>query len=152
MIDGPRENLGRQYCWEEWGFGQGAPLWDGDVPQARAENELAKVTNVVRTPNTFTFDVEASAATRVLLDTAYDKGWRADVGTAVEKDKALAVEIPPGTNHVKVKYWPKTMTMGLWLTAIGTVGSIAALVWLSRRKRPRAAAPEAKPEPATRAA
>jgi hypothetical protein len=135
MIDGPRENLGRQTCWEEWGFGQGAPLWDGDVPQARARDEGAVVTNVVRTQNTFTADVDTSAPARIVFDTSYDKGWRTTVGAVVDEDKALAVDVPAGKHHLVVKYWPKTMTLGLVLTGIGTVASIAALVWLTRRRR-----------------
>ncbi|MEO7091850.1 MAG: hypothetical protein ABI175_01285 [Polyangiales bacterium] len=135
MIDGPRENLGRIACWEEWGFGVGAPLWEGDVPQARTEADTAVVDNVVRTPNYFTVDVTATAPTRLLFNTSWDKGWRSTVGTALESNKQLAVDIPPGTHHLVVRYRPPTFNLGVTLTTIGTLGSIAALIWLSRRRR-----------------
>ncbi len=138
MIDGPRENLARTTCWEEWGFGVGAPLWEGDVPQARASDPAAAtVENVVRTPNTFTADVTASAPTRIVFNSAYDKGWRSDVGVALEQDKQLVVDVPAGKHHLKVRYRPKTFGLGVALTALGTVGSIAAVVWLTRRRRLR---------------
>jgi hypothetical protein len=139
MIDGPRENLGRITCWEEWGFGVGAPLWEGDLPQARAEGESAVVENVVRTPNYFTLDVTATAPARVLFNTSYDKGWRSNVGTAVDHLKELAVDVPPGKHHLIVRYRPPTFNLGVTLTAIGSIGSIAALVFLSRRRKKKAA-------------
>lgn len=135
MVDGPRENLGRRECWEEWGFGQGAPLWDGDVPQARAIDDRAVVADVERTPNTFTFDVDAKETARILLNTTYDKGWRTTTGNVIEQDdKQLAIDVPPGKARVVVRYRPKSFTLGVILTLTGLMGSMMGLWWLRRRK------------------
>ncbi len=136
MIDQPRQNLGRLACWDEWGFGAGAPLWVGDVPQARAEStESATVTNVVRTPNTFSFDVEARAPSTILLNGTYDKGWRSNVGTTAERAKQLILEVPAGTHHVVVRYRPRTFGVAVALTVVGLAGAIGALALDARRRR-----------------
>jgi len=135
MIDGPRENLGRLTCWEEWGFGQTAPLWEGDSPQARAANDRAIVEKVTRTQNTFVVEVDAKEPARILFNTAYDKGWRSDVGAASEQSKQLVVDVPAGKHRMLVRYRPPTFVRGVVLTILGTIGSIFALIWLTRRAR-----------------
>ena len=139
MIDGPRENLGRRDCWEEWGFGAGAPLWDGDVPQARAVDDRALVESVTRTQNAFVVDVVAREPARVLFNTSYDQGWGSSVGNVIEQDKQLAVDVPAGRSHLRVRYRPRGFVLGVVLTLLGLVGSIGALVWLTRRARALAA-------------
>jgi hypothetical protein len=130
FIDQPQQGLARQECWEEWAFHRDAPLWTGDVPQARAANPaLAEVTGAFRTQNTFSFDVAAQAPSRILLDGAYDHGWRASVGEVTsEGDDLLAVDVPAGTSHVVVKYWPHGLTTGLWLSALAALGIVAFFV------------------------
>lgn len=136
MIDQPRQNLGRLACWDEWGFGAGAPLWTGDVPQARAAaGAEATVNNVVRTPNTFTFDVDARAPARILLNGTYDKSWRSNVGTTDDQQKQLVLDVPAGAHHVVVRYRPRTFGVGVALTFVGLAGTIAAFVLDARRRR-----------------
>ena len=136
FIDEPAQNRGRVQCWDEWGFGWGAPLWEGDVPQARAATSDATVEVANRTQNTFTLDVDAAAPTRILLNSTYDRGWRPSVGTAVEVNKELAIDLPAGRHHVVVKYWPHGLTAGLWLSGLGIAGVVAFFVYdHARRKR-----------------
>jgi hypothetical protein len=131
MIDQPRQNRIRLECWDEWGFGAGAPLWEGDVPQARATSSAVHVANVRRTQNTFAFDVDAQVPSRVLLNSTYDRGWTSTVGTVQEQSKLLVVDVPAGHSQVLVKYWPRWIGPGLLLTAIGLCVSIA--FWFRRR-------------------
>jgi len=135
FIDQPRQHRGRVECWEEWAFGVGAPLWQGDVPQARAASPKAVIRSVDRTQNTFTVEVHASAPSRVLLNTAYDRGWTSSVGTVVEKDKLLAVDVPAGDFRMVVRYWPRGLTPGLWLSGITVTALVAFWVWRGRRRR-----------------
>jgi hypothetical protein len=137
FTDQPTQGLARTECWGEWSFHKDAKVWLGDVPQARAEDAAAaSVAHVVRTQNTFRFDVEARQPTRILLDTAYDHGWRTNVGaiTAFDDD-LLALDVPAGSNHVVVKYWPHGLTLGMWLTSLSTIGIAAFFVWDARRRR-----------------
>ena len=135
LLDQPRQNRGRLQCWEEWGFGAGAPLWEGDVPQARAAGPGAVVEVANRTANTFTIDVDVKTPSRVLVNSSYDRGWRTDVGVAVEQDKQLAIDLPPGRHRVHLKYWPHGLTAGLALTALGLVGVVGFFVRDRRRRR-----------------
>jgi hypothetical protein len=130
-IDAPRQNRARFDCHEEWAFGAGAPLWEGDVPQARvAEGQPAVVEVANRTPNTFSLDVDVKAPARVLLNSAYDAGWKSTVGTVVEQDKELAVDLPPGRYKIKLRYWPRTMTAGIVINLLGILGVAAYLARL----------------------
>lgn len=142
-LDQPRSNRGRLDCWEEWGVGPGAPLWEGDVPQARmrpgdgdASAGVVEVAN--RTQNTFTIDVNVLRPSVVLVNSTYDKGWRSSAGRVFELDKQLAVELPPGEHQLRLRYWPRTMTAGLVLTPIGLLASILYIArpdLYRRRKR-----------------
>ncbi len=141
FIDQPRQGLARAECWEEWAFHEYAPLWLGDVPQARPmDPEVATVDRVVRTQNTFSFDVNASRPTRILLNSGYDEGWRANLGIPVESAGGLlAVDVPSGWHYVKVKYWPRLLTLGFWLSGLSALG-IAIFFVVDARWRRRARA------------
>jgi hypothetical protein len=136
MIDQPMQNRGRIKCWDEWGFGWGAPLWEGDVPQARATDEqVATVKNVTRTPNTFTLDVDAKKPTRILFNTPYDDNWHTDVGHTVRIKKQLAVDVPAGSEPMRVKYRPYGLNAGIFLTMTSLVVLTAWLVWEALQRR-----------------
>lgn len=130
-IDQPAQNRGRLACYEPWAPYEGAPLWDGDVAQARGASPEVVVSNVTRTQNTFELDVQTDAPARVLLNSSFDLNWRSNVGTPVEQNKQLAVDVPPGVHHVRLTYRPRL----LWLGAIVTVLSIAGVIWALRRRR-----------------
>lgn len=134
MIDQPRQNQSRLMCWDEWGFGTGAALWLGDVPQAKSTQ--ANVSNVRRTPNTFTFDVVANAPARIQLNTVYDKPWRSNVGTTADDNKQLVVDVPAGQHHVVVRYRPRTFLFGSVLTITSLVLVVA--FYVIRARRPKA--------------
>jgi hypothetical protein len=130
-IDQPQQNRGRIQCYDPWAFYEGAPLWEGDVPQARSADEKSRVVRARRTQNTFTFDVEADAPARVLLNTSFDYNWRASVGAPVEHQKLLAVDVPAGNNHVVVRYRPRFLTFG----AVVSIVSALAVYYALRRRR-----------------
>jgi hypothetical protein len=130
-IDQPQQNRGRIQCYDPWAFYEGAPLWEGDVPQARSADEKSRVVRARRTQNTFTFDVEADAPARVLLNTSFDYNWRASVGAPVEHQKLLAVDVPAGNNHVVMRYRPRFLTFG----AVVSIVSALAVYYALRRRR-----------------
>jgi hypothetical protein len=135
FIDQPRQNLGTVYCWEEWAFERGAPFWLGDKPQATARDNRATVKAVVRTQNSFAVDLDATESARVLLNTAYDRGWRANVGTVVRDGGLLAVDVPAGHYHLVVRYWPSGLTLGFALSAGGFLGVLVYGIRDVRRRR-----------------
>jgi hypothetical protein len=137
FIDQPRQNrawLGCRHYY--WAFASDSPVWTGDVPQARAIDDGAVVEVANRTHNTFTIDVDVARPARIVLNSAYDRNWRTDVGAVVENpDKLLAIDLPPGRHRVHAKFWPKYLTLGFWLTGIGVLGTI--LFFLRGRLRRR---------------
>lgn len=134
-----RANTARvEPCGDEWGFGKTAPYWMGDLPQARCEDEPTAVRDVLRTPNTFTFVAEASKPIVVKLNSAYDPGWRTNVGSVREQDKLLVLDLPPGSHTVRVRYWPRGFTAGLACTA-ATIAALVGAIMLRRRRAAAAA-------------
>lgn len=134
LVDLARANRGRLQCWEEWAFGEGAPLWEGDVPQARPEpGAKATVANVQRTQNTFTFDVVADAPATIQLNTVYDRGFRTNVGALRDVSKQLVLDVPSGRHHVRVAYRAPLLVPGAILSALGLLG---VLLFFALRNRP----------------
>ena len=134
FLDQPRQNRGRLECWEEWSFMAGAPLWNGDVTQAKSQSDGAVVEATSRTPNTFTLDIDAKQPARILINSTYDRGWRTNVGTLDNLDRELVLDVPAGRHHVELRYWPHGLTLGLWLTGLGIVAVVAFFVWDRRRR------------------
>lgn len=134
FVEQPRQNRGRIACWEEWGWNQGAALWEGDVPQAKAGSDSVVVTDVSRTQNTFTITVDATAPGPVLVNSTYDKQWRTDVGTTRNLDNLLVIDVPAGHWVLHLRYLPRLFWPGVFLTLLGIVAT-SALFWHLERQR-----------------
>ncbi|MCL2776631.1 MAG: hypothetical protein FWD73_01410 [Polyangiaceae bacterium] len=132
FIDQPRQNRGRLECWEEWAPHAGAPLWTGNVPQARSEGDKAHIENVSRTQNSFTIEVRADEPTTILLNTSFARGWRTSVGRTRAQNHELVVDVPAGHHTVRVWYWPVGLTAGFWVTGVSLALSLIALIALAR--------------------
>ncbi|MGO8992378.1 MAG: hypothetical protein ACLQVI_03555 [Polyangiaceae bacterium] len=136
FIDEPAQNRGRIECWEEWAFARDAELWQGDVAQARSPDPAVSLANIVRTPNTFSFDVSSPQhPAHVVVNGTWDRGWRASFGEVADDAELLAVDVPTGYHHVVLSYWPHGLTAGLTLAGLGSAAVIAFFVWDARRRR-----------------
>ena len=49
------------------------------------------------------------------------------VGTVVEDKQLLALEVPAGRHDIKLRYWPRRLTLGLWVSILGLLLSLAYL-------------------------
>jgi hypothetical protein len=123
----PRQNHAWLGCRTTWAYNMGAAVWAGDVAQAKAADDGAVVEVANRTHNTFTLDVNATRPSRVLLNSGYDRGWQTTVGTVVNDNALLAVDLPEGHHRVELRYWPRRLTLGIWLSVLGLLGSLAFL-------------------------
>lgn len=79
----------------------------------------------------------------LVVANTYDPGWKATLsGTDVPVLRAnyafQAIEIPPGTWEVELRYMPDSLVLGLWIGAGSLLVAIAALV-ISRRSARTAA-------------
>jgi hypothetical protein len=137
FLDQPAQNRGELSCYDEWGFGQGSHLWQGDLPQARATDEGVTVEAVNRTQNTFTIDgVAKRPGARVLLNTVYDDDWKTNIGRTVNFANQLAIDLPEaGHFHVTARARPRTFVAGVILTVLGIAGTVAFFVRDARRRR-----------------
>ncbi|MGZ5970857.1 MAG: hypothetical protein ACXWP4_24465, partial [Polyangiales bacterium] len=54
-------------------------------------------------------------------NSAHAKGWRSSVGTVVDDGTLLAVDVPAGQHHVRMRYWPKLLTPGIATSAVTIV-------------------------------
>lgn len=138
FINQPRQNHAWAACRaSSFAFHQDAPIWTGDVAQARAVGDGAIVSDVERTNNTFRLHVEAKERTRIRLNSAYDVGWRSNVGTVVNDDHLLALWVEPGSHDVRLSYWPRTLTAGLALSLCGVLLAATLLVRRDQRSEKR---------------
>jgi hypothetical protein len=130
LIDQPRQNRAYLGCHFTWAFHEGAPVWVGDVPQVRAADpEAAVIEASGRTANTFTADVEVNRPTRLVFNSAFEPSWRSNVGVVVEHDQLLAIDVErTGRYRVKLHYWPRGLTAGFLLSALGLAFAIGYLV------------------------
>jgi hypothetical protein len=135
-INQPQQNRAYLGCRMSWAYHAEAPLWTGDVPQAKALDETAATIEVGnRTANTFTVDLDVKRPTRILLNSAFAPGWQTDVGTVVEHEHLLAVDVSAtGRYRMKLRYWPQRLTLGLVLSAISLAASLFFILRRPRRK------------------
>ncbi len=124
----PRQNHAWLGCRGSWAYNADAQLWQGDVPQARAVDDGATVEVANRTHNTFTVDVNVTRPSRIHLNSAHERGWQSTMGTVVDDKHVLALDLPVGHHRVSLRYWPRRLTIGLWISALGFVASVAFLV------------------------
>lgn len=91
------------------------------------------------------FEVKTSYDTdRILvISTAYDKGWSAEInGVPAEVDRAnvgfLAIRVPAGENEVVFTYTTPGLNMGIILTIVGSAALIVycLVIYLALKKRP----------------
>lgn len=88
-------------------------MWVGDVPQARAVDDGAVIEVANRTHNTFTIDVNVTRPSRIRINSAYERGWQTNVGTTVDDDHLLALDLPAGHHRVQMRYRPRRLTLGI---------------------------------------
>ena len=112
---------------------------------------------VARAPERWVFETEASGERLLVLTQAYVPGWEASVdGAPVPLVRAdyffQGVYLPAGAHRVELHYRPRSLLVGLALTAIALVVAVVVfalgdrgVTWLRRvapRRHARAAASE----------
>jgi hypothetical protein len=76
------------------------------------------------------------APTTLAVNSHFDPGWRTDVGTLDSIGGGLRLRVPPGSHEVRLRYWPRTLSAGLLLSASGLLGAVAFLRFTSARGGP----------------
>jgi hypothetical protein len=133
LFDTVRENSGWLGCRSNaWPSNSDANVWTGDVIQARAVGDSAKVDVGNRTSSTFSVDVNVKQESVILLNSGYATGWESNVGEVIEWEKLLAVRLPPGYHRVRMQYWPRRMNLGIGISIAGAAGILLYIAWILR--------------------
>lgn len=94
----------------------------------------------VNSPTDSVFQMQASAseeASQLLMTLPYDEGWHAWVDgkrheTCSRYGTLLAVDLQPGEHEVELRYIPKGLPLGMAISALASVISLA--LWLRGKK------------------
>jgi hypothetical protein len=92
------------------------------------------------TPNRVRLRVACELPAYLVVSTAYDPGWKATLsGSEVPVLRAnyafQAIEVPPGTWEIELRYLPDSLILGLWIGAASLALAITAFVISRRRAR-----------------
>ncbi len=115
----PTDEIGSGWCYTGMGYEPAPGLWPGDVDQARVA-PLGSVVTEGRSTRAAFAEVVLPIGGRVVFNQTYAPGWRASLGDVAVDAGRLAVELPPGTHRVVVRYAPASLP---W----GTLGSLCGL-------------------------
>jgi hypothetical protein len=115
-----------------------SPSSDGVEPQVTVTDSL---------PDGMTLSVSHTGEGLLVVSEIYSGNWTATVDgeevDVLQTDHALlGIPVGPGEHTVEVRYEPVTLRVGLWVSGITGLGSIAVLAWsgwsgLSHRRRAR---------------
>jgi hypothetical protein len=109
---------------------------DGELPPLSppVDGSVADVTVTDWTPDGMTLEVDQSGEGLLVVSEVYSESWKATVdGEEVEvlqtNHALLGIPVGPGQHTVEVRYDPDALTLGLWVSGISGLGSIAVLGW-----------------------
>lgn len=127
----PRASLGTLQCFEETAFPMsGALTGDAKQEERPIDPNHAKVTREKWTPNEITLHVVSYVTTSIVVNQNYHRAWRTNVGKVYARDGLLALEIPPGTHTIVLRYRDRLMRTGLGISVV----SLLAIVVLAVRE------------------
>ncbi|CAN5728015.1 hypothetical protein BH23CHL3_BH23CHL3_08860 [soil metagenome] len=83
-------------------------------------------------PDGMTLDVTHSGEGLLVVSQVYSEGWKATVDgeevNVLQTDHALlGIPVGPGEHSIHLHYEPDSLALGLWISGLAGVGSIAAL-------------------------
>ncbi len=121
--------------------GKSSPLVDA-LPGSHAAAQVVPASGYLLTNNTTEFTIDVPAKGAVVLNEAYwDRDFRVTLnGKAVSYFrvnhifKGVFVD-HPGKYTVRFSYWPRTLTLALWMAGAGFAASFLWIVWSARDTR-----------------
>jgi preprotein translocase subunit Sss1 len=116
----PRLNLGTPQCYAgamNWVVSRA--LWTGDKPQVRLQQAEGTVYEVRHTPSRWSADIDLKTAGRVWFNQNFADGWQANVGSIVNDQNLLAVDLPAGRQAIELRYAPHELAWCVLLSALG---------------------------------
>lgn len=130
-------SLGSLQCFEETPFPQSRLLRaDLAAEEYPLDPAVASVERIAWSPNEITLEVDARAATTVLVNQNYAVDWRSDDGRVRSHEGLLAVDVPEGKRIVTLHYRDAWIHTGLVVSLVAWGAAAVVLGWyLARRAR-----------------
>jgi hypothetical protein len=132
----PRRGVGTPACYPwgmRWHVARGLQV--GVRPQVRVVEGRGTVDAFRRTNNRVEVEVTMTEPGRILVNQNYYPGWTASVGTAVDLDGKLAVDLPEGSHALVLRYRPPMLWEGAAATVAGLLACAGIFAWRRRRRR-----------------
>src|SRR5690606_37790756 len=100
-----------------------SPLLRADLEEEEypADPSVATVTRTAWSPHEIELAVEAKTDTRSFVNQNWSEHWTSNVGAVVEVDRLLAIDVPAGAHHVKLRYRDGTSLFCLAIS-LGALG------------------------------
>jgi hypothetical protein len=120
-------------CWEAYPLPMSSAL-RGDLPQEEylADPSSGSARRLAWSPNAIDVAVELTRAGTLLINQNYHPGWHSSLGSVVQRDGLLAVELPAGKHEVQLRFRPRSAVFG----GLISLASIAfAVGWWTGRRR-----------------
>jgi hypothetical protein len=136
MFKTVQRNLGVINCYEAFTFN--TTVAASNMPGYRGEYHLqglGSVSDSRWSPNALGFEVDAPAATVLVINQNYDPSWRvtSGAGQAFSQDGLLAVRVPAGKSRIILRYISIAATCGLIITILTAFAAFVLIRWESRR-------------------
>ncbi len=130
----PQQNVGVVQCYSggmNWTVSNALRTNGTELSFERGHAELESLS---RTINSVVVKIRASAPVRMILNQNFDPDWTSNRGAVIEDRGRLAVDLPAGTQTVRLRFWPRTLLTGLSLSALGaTLCAGWLMIWMRRR-------------------
>lgn len=135
----PEMARGSMYCFVGIPLPQSAKLRADLEEEEYAEDpSSATVKRQFWSPHEIRLEVDAKKPARILVNQNYNPHWRSDVGTVVDSDRLLAVDVPAGKHLVTLRYRDYTSYL-FFAISLATFGFFAAHLGKRGRHHAKAA-------------
>jgi len=119
-------------CWEAYAVPQSTKLRGDRTEEAwLADGGAGTLSQTHWSPNRLGFNVTLAQPTRVLINQNYHRGWKTSVGTVVNDEGLLAVELPAGSSTLELRFLPRSAVGGLLTSSF----ALLALFFVVRAQR-----------------
>lgn len=128
----PSKNVGTAACYDPVPWPISKRLWVGDVEQVRfTPRQAGELVEFSRTNHRARAHVRLSEPARVIFNQNFDAEWYTSVGTPVDDEGRLAVDLPAGEHVVEASFHPADLPWSLSATFLGLALALV-LVWRGR--------------------
>lgn len=113
-----------------------SPLLRGDLAQEEylSDPSAGHVRRASWSPLELQLDVDATRPAQLRVNQNWHPGWTSDVGTVVNVEGLLAVDLPPGAHRVTLRFRPRGTLGGMAVSALALTTLGLAIALLRRRR------------------